>query len=105
MAKGFGKWTQHFVNRGHRGGVLLPVHAVAEPEESPQRLWLRVTDQNGSVPDNASMPADALVRDIEGFLSGSHDAVVIENGAVLFDLTRSKYSISGERDKCVLHLW
>src|SRR5437899_5997853 len=29
----------------------------------------------------------------------------MEDGAVAFDLAQSKYSISGERNKCVLHLW
>ena len=33
------------------------------------------------------------------------DAVVIEDGAVVFDLARTKYSISGECNKCLLHLW
>jgi len=46
-----------------------------------------------------------LVRSVEEFLSATCDAVVVENGAVLFDLSRSRYSISGEPDKCVLHLW
>jgi hypothetical protein len=48
---------------------------------------------------------DSLVRTLEDFLTASSSAVIVENGAVLFDLARSKYSISGERDKCVLHLW
>ena len=32
-------------------------------------------------------------------------AVVLEDGAVAFDLERAKYSISGEYNKCLLHLW
>jgi hypothetical protein len=31
--------------------------------------------------------------------------VIVEDGAVVFDLAQSKYSISGERNKCLLHLW
>ena len=31
--------------------------------------------------------------------------MIIEDGAVVFDLAQSKYSISGERNKCLLHLW
>ena len=46
-----------------------------------------------------------LIRAVEDFLTASHGAVIVENGAILFDLACSKYSISGERDKCVLHLW
>src|SRR5438552_18970783 len=48
---------------------------------------------------------ETLVRTVEDFLVGSRNAVVMEDGAVAFDLAQSKYSISGERNKCVLHLW
>ena len=30
---------------------------------------------------------------------------MLENGAVAFDLSQAKYSISGEFNKCLLHLW
>ncbi len=42
---------------------------------------------------------------MEDFLAQAHNAVVLEDGAVAFDLARARYSISGERNKCVLHLW
>jgi hypothetical protein len=42
---------------------------------------------------------------IADFLQGACAAVVVEDGAVAFDLTDSKYSISGESHKCLLHLW
>jgi hypothetical protein len=48
---------------------------------------------------------ETLVRTVEDFLVGSRNAVVMEDGALAFDLAQSKYSISGERNKCVLHLW
>ncbi|MBV9573419.1 MAG: hypothetical protein JOY93_05150 [Acidobacteriales bacterium] len=51
------------------------------------------------------MTPESLARTLEHFLSGCQGAVVVENGAVLFDLTASKYSISGERNKCLLHVW
>jgi len=51
------------------------------------------------------MNPDSLVRQVEDFLSVAQDAVVIEDGAVTFDLAQSKYSISGEYNKCLLHLW
>src|SRR6266571_5679000 len=54
---------------------------------------------------NPDMTPDALVRTVEEFLSQAHDAVVLEDGAVAFDLAQAKYSISGERNKCLLHLW
>ncbi len=42
---------------------------------------------------------------MQDFLSEASGAVVLEDGAVAFDLGRSKYSISGEYNKCLLHLW
>lgn len=51
------------------------------------------------------MTNEGLLRTLEKFLSESSGAVVIEEGAVLFDLAEAKYSISGEHNKCLLHLW
>src|SRR5258706_4616166 len=48
---------------------------------------------------------DALSRTVQDFLSEASGAVVLENGAVAFDLSQAKYSISGEFNKCLLHLW
>jgi hypothetical protein len=42
---------------------------------------------------------------VQDFLSEAAGAIVLENGAVAFDLARSKYSISGEYNRCLLHLW
>src|SRR5437660_7769362 len=53
----------------------------------------------------AAMTPDALTRTVQDFLSEAAGAVVLEDGAVAFDLGRSKYSISGEYNKCLLHLW
>ena len=50
------------------------------------------------------MNPESLGQMLEEFLGGSRHAVVLEDGAVLFDLLESKYSISGEYNKCVLHL-
>src|SRR5271168_2901286 len=49
--------------------------------------------------------AEALNRTLEAYLAGSRNAVVLEDGAALFDLTRAKYLLSGEYGKCLLHLW
>ena len=48
---------------------------------------------------------DALTRTLQNFLAEASAAVVLEDGAVTFDLERAKYSISGEYNKCLLHLW
>ena len=51
------------------------------------------------------MNAEALTRTLQEFLSEAAGAVVLEGGAVTFDLAHAKYSISGEHNKCLLHLW
>lgn len=51
------------------------------------------------------MTAGTLATELEGFLSGSSGAVVMEDGAVMFDSGQGKYSVSGESNKCLLHLW
>jgi hypothetical protein len=48
---------------------------------------------------------ESLVRVLEIFLADAGGAVILEDGAVTFDLAQAKYSISGERNKCLLHLW
>jgi len=51
------------------------------------------------------MTPESLNRMVADFLAGSRAAVVVEDGAVAFDLATAKYSISGEYNKCLLHLW
>src|SRR2546425_4835813 len=51
------------------------------------------------------MTPEALTRTVQDFLSEAAGAVVLEDGSVTFDLERAKYSISGEHNKCLLHLW
>ena len=58
-----------------------------------------------AIRDNWSMNAETLTHTLEEFLSDASGAVVIEDGAVMFDLAQAKYSISGEHNKCLLHLW
>src|SRR5579863_2735646 len=51
------------------------------------------------------MTPESLIQTVEEFLSEASGAVVLEDGAVAFDLAQSKYSVSGEYNKCLLHLW
>jgi hypothetical protein len=44
----------------------------------------------------SSVTPQALTRTVQDFRSQAAGAVVLENGAVAFDLAQSKYSISGE---------
>jgi len=51
------------------------------------------------------MTPESLGKTLTEFLDGSRAAVVVEDGAVVFDLAQSRYSISGEYNKCLLQLW
>jgi hypothetical protein len=48
---------------------------------------------------------ETLTRTVQDFLNEAVGAVVLEDGAVAFDLAQARYSISGEYNKCLLHLW
>jgi hypothetical protein len=63
----------------------------------------RRTIRNGPWP--VPVTPQALTRTPQAFLSEAAGAIVLENGAVAFDLAQSKYSISGEYNRCLLHLW
>ena len=62
------------------------------------------TSSAGSAHNNRMTP-ESLTRTVQEFLSEASSAVVLESGAVMFDLAQAKYSISGEYNKCLLHLW
>jgi len=51
------------------------------------------------------MTPDSLAAVLQDYLGNASDAVILENGAVLFDLAQSKYSVSGEYNKCLLQVW
>ena len=51
------------------------------------------------------MTPEMLSRTVADFLAEASGAVVLEDGAVAFDLAQARYSISGEHNKCLLHLW
>ncbi len=51
------------------------------------------------------MDPNALARSLQDFLCSAREALVSEDGARIFDLSQSKYSISGEHNKCLLHIW
>ena len=50
------------------------------------------------------MTPEMLTRTLHDFLSEASGAVVFEDGALAFDLAQAKYSITGEYNKCLLHL-
>src|SRR3954470_953497 len=51
------------------------------------------------------MTPDLLARSLQEFLASSREGIVMEDGRVLFDLATAQYSISSEKDRCLLHLW
>ena len=70
-----------------------------------EALWSSVTDAALAAWNNSEVTPDRLSETLQQFLGGAPDAAIVEDGAVLFDLAQSKYSISGEHNKCVLHVW
>jgi len=48
---------------------------------------------------------ESLNQTMQEFLAEAAGAVVLEDGAATFDLAQAKYSISGEYNKCLLHIW
>lgn len=51
------------------------------------------------------MTPEQLSQTLEDFLARAQSAIILEDNSVLFDLAQSKYSISGEHGKCLLHIW
>ena len=51
------------------------------------------------------MTPDLLARSLQEFLAVSRSAVVMEDGQVLFDLESAQYSVSSEKDRCLIHFW
>ena len=51
------------------------------------------------------MSAGELARALEGFLADNPRACVVEDGAVLFEMARSRWSLDASSGRCVLQLW
>src|SRR5664279_4557980 len=76
----------------------MAVRRVAAPAEGFRYASHKDTMQS------CAISADSLRPMLESFLADAPHAVALENGALLFDFSTARYSISGE-GKCVLHLW
>jgi hypothetical protein len=50
-------------------------------------------------------PATEIARALEDFLAEHSQAAVLEDGRVIFDMRTAHYSLTTERDRCLLHLW
>ena len=86
------------------GRILTPLRGFGHGTIH-RRRWSLVTDFAAKDVDNFLVTSDSLSRTVQDFLSEASGAVVLEDGAVAFDLGQAKYSISGEHNKCLLHLW
>ena len=64
-----------------------------------------VTDLAPGDVDNSGVTPETLSQMIAEFLADASGAVVLEDGAIAFDLSEARYSITGEYNKCLLHLW
>ena len=53
----------------------------------------------------AKQTPDQIVRVFEAFLAECPRTAVVEEGSVLFDMTRARYSIAESHGRCTLHLW
>lgn len=54
--------------------------------------------------DVSPITAEMLSQMLAEFLTGASQALVVEEGELLFDFASAKYSVSGD-GRCVLHLW
>lgn len=46
-----------------------------------------------------------LAQQLDAFFAANPRAVLMEDGKELFDMRLTRYSVSSERDRCMLHLW
>jgi hypothetical protein len=79
--------------------------SVRGHSDSTQIQSAPVTALVSRLTNNGSMTPESLAKALTDFLEGSRAAVVVEDSAIVFDLAESKYSISGEYNKCLMHLW
>jgi hypothetical protein len=49
--------------------------------------------------------ADVLASEIQSFLSEAPHGAVLEEGVPIFEVSSARFSLSTERDKCLLHMW
>src|SRR6266571_4836154 len=70
-----------------------------------ESLIQRVIERNVDIIRSHPVNPETLIVLLQEFLAESRTAVAVEDGAVVFDFSNARYSVSGEHGKCVLHLW
>ena len=83
----------------------LQTQGLRSPAKTKQLQSAAVTDAQGLERNHQLVTPESLCQTLSEFLNGARAAVVVEDGAIVFDLAEAKYSISGEYHKCLLHLW
>ncbi len=58
-----------------------------------------------ATPTASSFTVDNLNRILEDYLAAEGAVTVLEDGAAIFELSQSRYSISASNGKCLLHVW
>src|ERR1700732_4385036 len=96
-------WVHYPIGSG-QGQVKHPQKNCDDGHMSQTARRQRLDNPERRCPMPTVTP-QALTRTVQDFLSEAAGAVVLENGTVAFDLAQSKYSISGEYNRCLLHLW
>ncbi len=61
-------------------------------------------EQDAAAESPKQSPAE-IAAQIADYIAAHPHAVILESGRVLFDLTRSRHTLSTEHGRCVLHLW
>jgi hypothetical protein len=80
-------------------------HTFPRPLELHRSHSLYVTDSRYRSGEDVQMTPNSIRRALEEFLQESVGAIIREGCEHLFDLSESKYSISGEHNRCLLHVW
>jgi hypothetical protein len=82
-----------------------PGAARAAGEIHPHGMFIRHRQPLQCSATISAVTTDVLLSTISEYLYNGASSVVMEDGAVIFDLAESKYSVTGEPHKCLLHLW
>jgi hypothetical protein len=78
---------------------------IPYPSSAPNEPMFSGHRRPSGLAGKSPMTPEPLSRQFEEFLGGSRQAIVLEDGGRVFDLSDAKYCISGEYNKCLLHLW
>ena len=52
-----------------------------------------------------ALAPEKLAAEIQAFLAEAPHGALLEDGQAIFDLSSAKFSLSVEREKCLLHIW